>query len=217
MKLMEFQNFRRKMIQLLKRDWRFFLWTSWLLILGVGIGVSLSQNNPMIVMITKASLQKLAQLKEWFVQAPLIGKIGLLWGNNVLASLFSVLLGIFTFPPVVSLIENGVLLGFLQKALGLRHGISPIWYYLSLAPHGIFELPAFIIASGLGIRFGLIPWRLMYHELAKHNSPPLFREFFRDLPYYAILIVLMLLVAAVLEVTVSPLVMKIVGLKALGI
>jgi stage II sporulation protein M len=215
--LLKVQKFQRKILQLLRRDWRFFLWTSWFLILGVGIGISLSGHNPLITMITKASLQKLAKLKDWFIQAPLIGKIGLLWCNNVLASLFSILFGIFIFPPIVSLFENGVLLGFLQKMLWLHHGIAPVWYYLSLAPHGIFELPAFIIASGLGIRFGFIPWRIMYHDLAKHDAPPLFRQFFKDLPYYAILILLMLLVAAVLEVTVSPMIAKAVGLKTLGI
>jgi stage II sporulation protein M len=215
--LLKVKDFKKELIRLLKRDWRFFLWTSWLLIFGIGLGLSLPEQNPFIKMITQSTFHKLMELKKWYLQAPLLGKIAIIWGNNIFASTFAVIFGIILFPPVVSLIENGMILGILQKLLGVKNGVAPVWFYLSLAPHGIFELPAFIMASALGIKFGLIPLRLMYNQLRKRSHQPLFREFFRDLRYYAVLILLMLFVAAIIEVMVSPLLVKSLGTKMLGI
>jgi stage II sporulation protein M len=210
LRFLKVNDFKKEWLRMLKRDWRFFLWTSWLIILGIGIGFNLPADSPFIKSVIQPAFQKLIALRNWYLHAPLIGKIALIWGNNLFASVSSVILGILIFPPVLILIENGAVIGIMQKLLVAKAHIAPFWFYLSLAPHGIFELPAFIMASALGIRFGLIPWRLMVHDVRKdiNLKPPLFRDFFHDLPYYAVLILLMLLAAALLEVMVSPILLK---------
>ena len=210
-------NFWKELSRLLRRDWRFFLWTSWFLILGIGIGLSLPKQNPLITTIIQSSFRKLMELRKLYDHAPLLGKIGLIWGNNVSASISSIIFGTLLFPPIFSLFANGVLVGILQKMLEVQKGIAPIWYYFSLIPHGIFEMPAFIVASALGIRFGLICWRMVYYVIRKRPLPTLFRDFFRELPYYSGLILGLLTVAAIIEVTVSPLVVKMLGTKLIGI
>jgi stage II sporulation protein M len=212
------EDFKRELIRLLKRDWRFFLWTSWLLIFGIAIGLSQPENSTFIQFITNSVMNKFEKLKDWYTGVPLLGKITIIWGNNIFASVFSIFSGIFlVFPPITNLFENGVVIGIFQKMIGVKAGMTPFWFYLSLAPHGVFELPAFIMASALGIRFGIIPWRMLPNYLGGRQNQPLFKEFFDDLRYYAILLLLMLLVAAVLEVTVSPLMLKMVGAKVLSI
>lgn len=202
--ILKLENLKKELLRLLRRDWRFFLWTSWILIFGIAIGLSQPEKSQFVEFITQPAFRKLMELKKWYLQAPLLGKIAIIWGNNIFASALSIMLGIFIFPPLLSIFENGALLGILQKLIGAKAGVAPFWFYLSLAPHGIFELPAFIMASALGIRFGLIPWRLMFNNIRNRANPPLLKEFFGDLRYYAVLLLLMLLVAAVLEVTVSP-------------
>jgi stage II sporulation protein M len=199
--------------RLLKRDWRYFLWISLLLVLGIGIGAHLPKHSPFAELITKAAFRKLQEIKKLYIHAPLFGKIALIWGNNIFASASSILLGIIIVFPVVFLLENGAIIGIIQKLVVLKTGMAPVWFYLALAPHGIFELPAFIIACTLGIRFGLIPFRLAYNYLRERPNPPLFQEFFQELRYYAVFLLLILLVAAVLEVTVSPLLVRALGTK----
>lgn len=218
MTLFKLKSFQKELIRLFKRDWRFFLWTSWFLILGIGIGLSLPKQNPMISTVTQLIIQKFARMQSWFIHAPLIGKIAIIWVNNILASFWTIALGIILFiPSIFILLGNGIVLGIFQKLVGTQNGVAPIWFYLSLLPHGIFEMPAFIIATALGIRFGSIPLRLLYYENKEKSIPPLFKEFFKDLRYYAVLIVMMLVVAAILEVTVSPYLVKLLGTKLIHI
>ena len=90
-------------------------------------------------------------------------------------------------------------------------GISRFQYYISLVPHGILELPAFFIAVLLGIRFGLVPYRLIIHYLRTKEHLPLFKEVSREVRYYGALILIMLLFAAVIEVSISPLLISLWG------
>ncbi len=75
--------------------------------------------------------------------------------NNAFVITLAVFLGVlFAFIPLLFLAVNGFVLGlvgaYVYPILGLEGLI------LSLAPHGIFELTAFFIASGMGIYMGLL-------------------------------------------------------------
>jgi stage II sporulation protein M len=72
--------------------------------------------------------------------------------NNIqtsfLGMIFGFILGIF---PIITAAINGYLIGFVSAmSVGLEGGLSLI----KLLPHGIFELPAIILALGLGIKLG---------------------------------------------------------------
>jgi len=72
--------------------------------------------------------------------------------NNLQSSfsgmIFGIVLGIF---PVVTIIANGYLLGFVSSRIVQTEGIFILW---RLLPHGIFELPALLISVGLGLKLG---------------------------------------------------------------
>ncbi len=72
--------------------------------------------------------------------------------NNIQTSfigmIFGITLGIF---PIFTTIINGYLLGFVGE---MSVGLEGFQSLLKLLPHGIFELPAVIIALGLGLKLG---------------------------------------------------------------
>jgi len=84
------------------------------------------------------------------------GTIELIWiifFNNVKASFMAIVLGIgIGIFPLITLVTNGYLLGFVSRETSNIGGISILW---QLAPHGIFELPAIILSIGIGLKIGI--------------------------------------------------------------
>tara|TARA_Y100000310_G_scaffold329934_1_gene400645 strand:+ start:832 stop:1407 length:576 start_codon:yes stop_codon:yes gene_type:complete len=78
--------------------------------------------------------------------------ISFITANNIQVAFFSVILGIFFgILPTLALIVNGYVLGFVAYQSILEGGITVLW---RLLPHGIFEIPAILISTSLGIRLG---------------------------------------------------------------
>lgn len=94
-------------------------------------------------------IQELIEKIQGMSQGELISFI---FFNNLQSSFFGmilgVLLGIF---PVVIIIANGYLLGFVASMSVNSEGILVLWRVL---PHGVFELPAVFISLGLGLKLG---------------------------------------------------------------
>ena len=72
--------------------------------------------------------------------------------NNVKSSFLGMFIGLlFGIFPLFLAAINGYVLGFVMNLTIAQNGASEIW---KIFPHGIFELPAFFFALGLGIRLG---------------------------------------------------------------
>jgi stage II sporulation protein M len=79
--------------------------------------------------------------------------IGFIFLNNLQASFLAIVLGIFLgIFPVMAVVVNGYLLGFVSREAVMVDGIFAMWKIL---PHGIFELPAVLFSMGIGIKIGL--------------------------------------------------------------
>lgn len=196
-----------EVVKLLKRDWPKLLLLAAIFMLGILAGAQLPRANPkMAADLKNEALEKFEEIARWMRQLPPGTEFFVIWLNNISASLTAVLFGILLpVIPLVFLLSNGLLIGLFQNMLQVENGIGPFQFYLSLAPHGILELPAFFIAVFVGIRFGLVPYRLIIHYLRTKEHLPLFKEVTREARYYGVLILVMLLFAAVIEVTISPL------------
>ena len=73
--------------------------------------------------------------------------------NNLSAGFMAEFLGIgFGIFPLIALVINGYLLGFVMKFAVMQEGIFVIW---RIIPHGIFEIPAILLAAGIGIKIGV--------------------------------------------------------------
>lgn len=108
--------------------------------------------------------------------------------NNLKTSLLGMLLGLLfgIFPIIVSVI-NGYLLGFVFNSVYNVNGIKEFWRIL---PHGIFELPAFFLSLGLGLKLGYVLF--FKNKEFKHN-------FKMCLQIFVYIILPLLLVAGLIE------------------
>ncbi len=144
------------------------------------------------------ALQEIAEIV--FGGSPLRGIIYLLI-NNLVASLTVMLLGVILgIPPLLGLFSNGALLGSVMAALA-GEGVSVFpFILLGIVPHGIFELPAFIISAAFGLKLG---YHLIFPLPGKKRGESLvtiWRDYWSVFP----LILKLLVLAAFLEVLVTP-------------
>lgn len=80
------------------------------------------------------------------------GMIFFILQNNLQSALVSVLAGsLFGIFPIANSIMNGTVLGYVLGFSAQIEGFSVWW---KLLPHGVFELPAILIALGIGIDWG---------------------------------------------------------------
>jgi stage II sporulation protein M len=114
--------------------------------------------------------------------------IGFIIYNNAKASLFAIILGVgFGIFPMISLIVNGYVLGFVARLSTDQQGIFVLW---RLLPHGIFELPAVLISIGIGLRLGteLIINRKKFGD-----------KFFGAMRVFLLIILPLLIIAGIIE------------------
>lgn len=127
-----------------------------------------------------------------------------IFGNNIRAMLVTVCCGFlpFIFLPAFSLCLNAALLG-LFAAQYVNAGQS-LWVYLAgILPHGIFELPAIVIAAACG--FYLCNTLTDY---VRHNPQGVVKPALLNLVRVFLIVIFPLLVAAaVVEAHVTPAVM----------
>lgn len=108
-------------------------------------------------------------------------------------------LGIVT---VLVLTANGLLIGAVAELVRQQQG--PLFIAAALVPHGIFEIPAFLIAGGLGLLLGqalMAEWHGAADAAAA--AVPLARLFLR-------IVVPLLAVAAVVEAFITPAVLSMI-------
>jgi stage II sporulation protein M len=130
--------------------------------------------------------------------------------NNMLASIMAILLGFFfgIFPLFV-LVSNGLLLGYVAADRSGGHTI--LFFLKGIVPHGIIEIPTFILACALGLRLGF----LMLEGIVSVFSPKRavqfqtnFRAYLKQLLPMMIIITALMLLAAIIESTFTYSIMK---------
>ena len=121
--------------------------------------------------------------------------------NNSVKTLLVILLGpLLGLTPVVFLIVNGAILGAVIPVAVESKGL---WSALmTIIPHGIFELPAIFIGTSIGIRLGVHPFR----RLAGKTDSTFLAELAHGLRLFVSVILPLLLLAAAIEVFVTPLI-----------
>ena len=106
------------------------------------------------------------------------------------------LCGSFTFgaSTLASILTNGFTLGFLSKLILLDREF--IWFVL---PHGIFEIPAIIIAGAAGFK---IPYEIIRY-LAGKKEKILTREDIKEYLTLALISIILIVIAAWIEANVT--------------
>jgi len=124
-----------------------FIWFSlalFLIFIILGILLPIFYENEIIDFIRSLE-DKISSFSAWEL-------INFIFFNNLKSSFFALLLGIgVCIFPLAILIVNGYILGFVLNHSVQSGGILVIW---KLFPHGIFEIPAILISTGLGVYLG---------------------------------------------------------------
>jgi stage II sporulation protein M len=110
--------------------------------------------------------------------------------NNIKASFFAMIFGIFIgIFPIITLVFNGYILGFVARETAEQQGILILWRVL---PHGIFELPAIFFSVGIGLKIGIDLFNKNWKKKLKYN----FKE---GLRFFVFVVVPALIIAAIIE------------------
>lgn len=127
-----------------------------------------------------------------------------LFKNNLKAALLSYGLGFipFLFLPALSLVTNSLILG--AAYVFTRPLMGAFSFVAALLPHGILEIPAFLLAVSLGLYFcGNLNKKILRRN---HRS---LRELVKGhLLIFILLITPLLMVAAIIESYISPVIMN---------
>ena len=129
--------------------------------------------------------------------------------NNWMAILMCVVYGFipFLFLPVLILFSNAYLVGVMGAYYHIN-GIPMLVFFAGILPHGIFELPALVIAAAMGFILCLTLVKKLLHT---PNTPPM-KELASDTLRTLLLVVFpLLLCAAVVEAYITPLVITTVA------
>ncbi|OEH86369.1 hypothetical protein BHU72_14200 [Desulfuribacillus stibiiarsenatis] len=121
--------------------------------------------------------------------------------NNIRSAFMFILLGsIVAIPTIFGLFINGVLIGVVLSMIG-EAGVSPIMLLIfGVMPHGIFEIPAILIAGGFGIKLGTV-WIKPLPGLTRWQS---YTAVFRESMYVFVFITVLLVVAGLVEGLITP-------------
>jgi len=121
--------------------------------------------------------------------------------NNYISTLLTLLIGLlFGLGPIMFLIINGYVMGNLISFASTKVSIYKVC--LAIIPHGIFEVPAVLIASSYGLWWGLKQYR-------KYRYKDSFNEIFAlPLKRYLNLVVPLLLIGAFVEAYITPVIIS---------
>jgi stage II sporulation protein M len=116
--------------------------------------------------------------------------IGFIFMNNLWSSFLPLFLGIvFGIFPIIALVANGYVLGFVANKTIAIEGPLVLW---RLLPHGIFEIPAVMISMGLGLKLGS-------YLFVRNKKKNFIKWFWNSLRVLFFIIIPLLILAAIIE------------------
>ena len=121
--------------------------------------------------------------------------------NNYISTMLSLLLGLlFGVGPVIFLIINGYTIGNLISFASTKVSIYKIG--LAIIPHGIFEVPAVLIASSYGLWWGLKNYRKFRYK------DSFLEDFSLPIKRYIQIVIPLLFIGAFVEAYVTPFIIR---------
>ncbi|WP_054956030.1 stage II sporulation protein M [Paenibacillus dakarensis] len=125
--------------------------------------------------------------------------------NNSIKSIFVLFSGIlFGIIPFVFLAINGMVIGFMLNVVKMNGGDLGEMIFKGLLPHGIIEIPVILIACAYGLALGGLVYKsILPREVRGSGLRERWQELWRKSRTASLWIVVLLLVAAVIESTIT--------------
>ncbi|CAM3577435.1 stage II sporulation protein M [Marinicrinis lubricantis] len=152
-------------------------------------------------------LEQIKQLAEEVSQADNAEHVlfGVIVINNAVKAVMVVYLGILLgIYPILFTLLNGMMIGYVYELTEAGTGDALSLFLKGIVPHGVIEIPAILLASAYGIRFGVAGITALFNKGKGKALADLFRV---SIPLGALLVIL-LLIAAVIEAYVTPFIME---------
>jgi len=73
--------------------------------------------------------------------------------RNVTTTIVLLVLGVLILPSLLIIGGNGFLIGLVARYT-VEKGMHPVRVFAAIIPHGVFEIPALLIATGCGLKIG---------------------------------------------------------------
>jgi len=123
--------------------------------------------------------------------------------NNALKSFVAMLLGVFFgIAPIAFVAINGLIIGLVMSVFTQAQG--PLATVAAILPHGVIEIPAFILSSAIGVRLGI---RFYKRIKGEHG---LGMEMIAAILFFLVYLLPAFLVAAFIEAYITPLILSLV-------
>ena len=124
----------------------------------------------------------------------------LILAKNVSALLLSFALSpIFCLMPILALTVNGWLIAFISAIVIQEESLG--FVLAGLLPHGIFELPAFILGEAAALSFGAMAILALFKKERRNLLLPSLKQNLR----YLMVAFVLLVPAAIIEIYITPL------------
>ena len=136
---------------------------------------------------------------------PMLTMFLFIFFNNAIKSILVMYLGaLFGILPAAFLLINGMVIGYLYAVIDSQGENAAMVFLTGIAPHGIIEIPAIIVACAYGLKFGTLGLRGIGQLLLRRTGVGAEYEFLavRSVPMM-VAIVIALLVAAIIESTIT--------------
>ena len=191
-----------KKIEYIKRLKLYLLFSILIFASGFAEGYFLPQKYP------KEAMAIIDNFKESFgpvVEAGGAQMFIFIFLKNTVALIFASALGVFGgIIPVLSVFSNGFMVG-LVGFYAIEKTSWPV-FISALAPHGIFELPAFFLSAATGMKLGNAGIREVYYFLKKkpRSGISFKEEFYLAARFFVTVLVPLLFIAALMETYITP-------------
>jgi len=165
---------------------------------GIGLVFGLATPTSGINLLSEdvTALQELSNILVPFRFLTVI----LILAKNVSVLLLSFALSpIFCLMPILALTVNGWLLAFISAAVIQEESLG--FVLAGLLPHGIFELPAFILGEAAALSFGAIAILALFKKERRNLLLPSLKQNLR----YLMVALALLVPAAIIEIYITPL------------
>ena len=173
----------------------------WVAVALFGIGLALGLIVPAgSTNLLSEDIVALGELGDFLFSLPPVLTAIAIFFKNALALLFSFVLSpIFCLAPIAALILNGWVLTMVATMIIQEESLG--FVLAGLLPHGIIELPAFILGEAAALNFGFVVILVLFKKREKNQLLPSLKQ---NSKYLAVALAL-LVPAAIIETFVTPL------------
>ncbi len=175
-----------------------------IILFGIGLVFGLATPTTIINLLFE-DITTLQELSDILVPFKFLTVILILVKNASVLLLSFALSPFFCLMPILALTVNGWLIAFISAAVIQEKSLG--FVLAGLLPHGIVELPAFILGEAAALSFGAMAILALFKKEKRNLLLPSLRQNLR----YLMVALVLLVPAAIIEIYITPLLLNYYG------